>query len=261
MKALLLGLVLALLGAAPGGLGAADAPPTLTVFAAASLSESLQDIAKDWARDGGGPVRFNFDASGTLAREVTEGAPADLFLSADEATLDRLDKAGLLEPGSRAKLLSNTLVVVTQADHPAAVSVAADLAAPKLGKVAIGDPATVPAGAYAKAWLQGLGLWKAVADKAVPCVSVRAVLAAVESGNVDAGVVYRTDAQVSRKAMIAFEVPRKDGPTIIYPIAMLKNAPSPAKALAFLDYLKGSKSRAVFQRWGFLPLGVSADAH
>jgi molybdate transport system substrate-binding protein len=205
-------------------------------------------------------VAFNFAASGTLVRQIQEGAPADLILSADEAQLDKLAKAGLLAPGSRADLLSNTLAVVVAADSPLTVTSAVDLASPQLGKVAIGDPASVPAGAYAKAWLQGAKAWDKIIDKAVPCDSVRGVLAAVESGNVDAGIVYRTDALISKKVRVALDVPRAEGPPIRYPVAQLKDAPGGAEAGRFLGFIEGPAAAGVFKAHGFLLLSVTAGA-
>jgi molybdate transport system substrate-binding protein len=226
--------------------------PGLSVFAAASLSESLQDIAALWARAGHGKLSFNFHASGSLARQILEGAPADVFVGADEASMDQLQSAGLLEPGSRVSLLSNTLVVVARADSAVKVSAAADLAG--LGRLAIGDPAAVPAGAYAKAWLSKLGLWGKLIDKAVPCDNVRAVLAAVESGNVDAGIVYGTDALISKKIRVALEVPAAEGPKISYPLAVLKGAAEKEEALKFAGFLQGPEAAKAFKARGFLLL-------
>jgi len=226
--------------------------PGLSVFAAASLSESLQDIAGLWAKASGGKVAYNFHASGSLVRQILEGAPADVFVGADEASMDQLQAAGLLEPGSRVGLLSNTLVVVARADSPVKVSAPADLAG--LGRLAIGDPAAVPVGAYAKAWLSKLGLWGQVIDKLVPCDNVRAVLAAVESGNVDAGIVYRTDSLISKKVRIALEVPAAEGPKISYPLAVLKGSADKEQALKFASFLQGPEAAKVFKARGFILL-------
>jgi len=249
-----LGLVLAALFAAALPLKAD--PVSLKVFAAASLSESLQDIAGLWAKAGNGKPVYNFHSSGNLARQILEGAPADVFITADEAAMDRLQSAKLLEPGSRVSLLSNSLVVVVPSDSSLKVAAPADLVAAKFGRVAIGDPANVPVGAYTREWLKGLGLWKAIIDKAVPCDNVRAVLAAVESGNVDAGVVYRTDALVSKKVKVVFDLPREQGPAISYPLAVLKDAASKQEALRFAKFLQGAEAAAVFKARGFVILNA-----
>lgn len=229
-------------------------PPTLKVYAAASLAESLADIAKLYAAQGGAAVRLNLAASGTLVRQIQEGAPADLMVSADEAQMDRLDKAGDLAPGSRVDLVGNALVVVAAADSRLALTCAADLAAPALGRLAVGDPDTVPAGVYARRWLTAAGVWGKLAGRTVPCESVRAVLAAVESGEVDAGVVYRTDARVSRKVKVAFAAPAAQSPVVTYPAALLKDAPSGPEAARFLAFMQGPAAAALFRSRGFIPL-------
>jgi molybdate transport system substrate-binding protein len=244
--------ILALALALAAGLPLNAEAPALKVFAAASLSESLQDIAGLWSKAGGGKVSYNFQASGNLARQILEGAPADLFVSADEASLDRLESAKLLEAGSRVSLLSNSLVVVTTSDSTLKLEKAGDLAG--LNRLAVGDPANVPAGSYARAWLSQAGVWKKVIDRVVPCDNVRAVLAAVESGNVDAGVVYRTDALISRKVKVAFEVPPEYSPKISYPLAVLQGAEDKEQALKFSQFLQGPEAAKVFKARGFVVL-------
>lgn len=254
MKKLLLAAALGLAAACPA------TPASPKVYAAISLSESLQEISALYVQHGGAAPSFNFGASGALARQITEGAPADLFFSADEAQMERLDKAGLLKAGSRADLLSNTLAVVVATDSLLTVTSAVDLAGPKVAKVAIGDPATVPAGAYARQWLRAAKVWDAVIDKAVPCDNVRGVLAAVESGNVDAGLVYRTDALVSKKVRVALDLPQDQGPQISYPVACLKDAPDGDEAGHFLAFVEGPAAAAVFKAHGFILLGPSPAA-
>jgi len=226
---------------------------TVTVFAAASLTESLKQVAADYEQTSGDKIVFNFAASGTLARQIESGAPADIFFSADEAKADGLEKKGLLVAGTRVSQLGNSLVLVTTPDNTT-VHGPADLTNAAITHVALGEVKTVPAGTYAKAYLDKLGLWPAVEAKAVPCESVRAVLAAVESGNVDAGIVYKTDAAISKKVKVAYEVPVADGPKITYPLALVKDAPQPAAAKKFIACLKSEKSAQVFQQFGFVVL-------
>jgi molybdate transport system substrate-binding protein len=230
---------------------------SVTVFAAASLTESLKQIGAVYESASGDKVVFNFAASGVLARQIQEGAPADLFFSADEAQADALEGKGLLVKETRKDLLGNSLVIVTTRDR-VAVRAPADLTNSVVKRVALGNPRTVPAGAYAKIYLEKTGLWAGVEAKMVPCENVRAVLAAVESGNVDVGVVYKTDAAISRRVKVVFEISGADGPKITYPIALVKEAPQPVAARRFLEYLAGKEAGAVFVREGFVVLSGSA---
>jgi molybdate transport system substrate-binding protein len=224
----------------------------VTVFAAASLSDALRELAAVQQRSTGDTVRLNLGASSLLARQIEEGAPADLFFSADEAKMDDLARAGLIETGTRWSLLSNSLVIVVAADRALKIGSAQDLAEPAIRRVAIAEPATVPAGIYAREYLRGIGLWEKVAVKVVPTENVRAALAVVESGDVDAGIVYRTDALSSTKVRIAFEVPRADGPKISYPIALVKNGGDSEAARRFLALLVSPAGKSVFAKYGFI---------
>lgn len=228
---------------------------TITVFAAASLTDSLKEIAASYEKTTADRVLFNFGASSMLARQIQEGAPADIFFSADEAKMDALDKQDLLLKGTRKNRLSNTLVIIVAADHPPALASPQDLAGNAVGKIALADPVAVPAGIYAKACLEKLHLWSAVSSKVVPTDNVRAALAAVESGNVDAGMVYKTDTAISKKVKIACEIPAADAPPITYPMAVLKDSRQPAAARQFLDHLASAEAGRVFQKFGFIVLG------
>ena len=225
----------------------------LTVFAAASLSDSLKELAPVYAKATGNTLRFNFGASGALARQIQSGAPADVIVSADELRVDQLEKAGLIAAGTRRTILANLLVVVVAADGGAPVAVLPDLAKADVKRIAIGEPATVPVGTYTKAHLQKLGLWAPVESKCVPLDNVRAVLAAVEAGNADAGFVYKTDALISKKVRIAVTVSLGEGPKITYPAAALRDARQPEAAAKFVAFLAGAEAQAVFAKCGFLP--------
>jgi molybdate transport system substrate-binding protein len=225
----------------------------LNVCAAASLSDALKEIAKTYERSSGDKLHFNLGASSMLARQIKLGAPADVFFSADDAKMDDLAKDDLIVTATRRRVLSNTLVIVVSADSGAAITAPADLAKPAIGRIALGEPGTVPAGIYAKAFLQKTGLWERIADKVVPTDNVRACLAAVESGDADAGIVYRTDALISRKVRIAYEIPVADGPEISYPVAVLRGAEHPEAALRLVVFLASAEARAVFANYGFLP--------
>ena len=225
----------------------------INVSAAISLSDALAEIAKAYAAAGGDTIRFNFGASSALALQIRQGAPADVFISADEAKMDALARAGLVVASTRRALLSNTLVIVVNAEGGAAISAPADLARPAAGRLALAETQTVPAGIYAKQYLEKLGLWKAVADRVIPTENVRACLAAVAAGNADAGIVYRTDALISKKVKIAYEVPVADGPRISYPVAVLTGARDAVAARRFADFLASPAARAIFVRFGFRP--------
>jgi molybdate transport system substrate-binding protein len=222
----------------------------ITVFAAASLTDALKNVAAAYEKASGDRVVLNLGASSLLARQIREGAPADVFVSADEAQMDGLEKAGLLVPGSRRALLSNTLVIVVASDGGARVESPEDLKSVKT--LALAEPKVVPAGVYAKQYLEKLGLWDALAAKIIPTENVRACLAAVESGNADAGIVYRTDALVSKKVRIAWSVPAGEGPRISYPVAIVKDSARVGAAQRFASYLGSEPARDAFARHGFL---------
>ena len=225
----------------------------LNVFAAASLTDALKEIARTYEPASGDKLRFNFGASSTLAVQIKQGAPADVFFSADEAKMNDLAKAGLIAADTRKTLLANTLVIVVSREGGPKIAAPADLANPAIGRIALGEPRTVPVGVYGKQWLEKIGLWAKIAERIVPTENVRASLAAVESGNVGAGIVYKTDALISKKVKIAYELPAADGPAITYPAAVLKDAKQPEAARKFAAYLAGPESKAVFAKYGFLP--------
>ena len=226
---------------------------TVTVFAAASLTDSLKKIAVDYEQLSGDKIVFNFAASGTLARQIEAGAPADIFFSADEAKAAALEKKGLLVTGTRKSMLGNSLVIVTATDATV-IHAPTELTNSAVQHLALGDVKIVPAGTYAKAYLEKIGVWPAVESKVVPCENVRAVLAAVESGNVAAGFVYKTDAVISKKVKVAYEVPAADAPKISYPLALVRDAPQPEAAKKFITYLDSEAATAVFKKFAFIAL-------
>jgi len=237
------------------GLGLSLAAPArvteIDVFAAASLTDALQEIAAAYEKSGGDKVVLNLGASSILARQIQEGAPGDLFFSADEAKMDLLENQGLVLAGTRRSLLSNTLVVVVPLDSNLEIESARDLATSKVRALAVAEPQSVPAGIYTKEYLSSQRLWSQILDKIVPTENVRAALSAVESGNVDAGIVYKTDAAISRKVKIAYEVPAAEGPKISYPVAVLAGSKGQA-ARKLLAYLESPAALDVFRRYGFL---------
>lgn len=223
----------------------------LNVFAAASLTDALKEIATQYEQESGDTIRFNFASSSLLARQIDEGAPADLFFSADEEKMDGLQKKGLIVNETRESLLSNTLVIVVPYDSTASVDSPQKLATSNW-KIALAEPKTVPAGIYAKKYLQNIGLWSKVIDRVIPTENVRAALAAVESGNVDIGIVYKTDAAISKRVKIAYDIPVKDTPRISYPLAVIRDSKNLESAKRFAAYLASEKSISVFRNYGFL---------
>lgn len=242
-------LLLALLSTAP-----APAAAEVTVFAAASLADVLNQLAKSYEKQSGDKLVFNFGASSLLARQIQEGAPADVFFSADEAKMDALEKQDLLLPGTRKSRLSNTLVIVVANESALKITSPEDLATALVKRLALADPKAVPAGIYSKEFLEKRKLWTAVEKKVIPTENVRAALAAVESGNVDAGVVYKTDAAMSKKVKVAYEIPASEGPTISYPVAVLKGSRNIAAAKKFVAYVNSPDAAQVFQGYGFIVL-------
>jgi molybdate transport system substrate-binding protein len=225
---------------------------TLRVHAAISLSEALEEVGAAYTKETGTVVRFNFASSAALAREIELGSPGDLFISADEVTMTRLQgKAWVLADG-RTSVLSNSLVVVVPRDSALEIHGAASLASDAVSRLALADPEEVPAGVYARLYLDAAGVWGAVASKVVATEDVRAALRAVERGDVDAGIVYRTDAMTSTLVKVAYETKAGEAPRASYAAAVLSEAVSPDEALHFIDFLSSASARAIFERHGFV---------
>jgi molybdate transport system substrate-binding protein len=224
-------------------------PVEVTVYAAASLRDALQAVATVCEPLAGARLVFNFGASNDLARQIVAADKADVFFSADEAQMDKLASEGLLDPASRRSLLSNRLAVVVPPGSQSALRSAADLAG--VNRLALADPDAVPAGKYAKAWLEKMGVWEKVVSRIAPFPDVRATLAAVEAGSVEAGVVYATDVAIGHQAKLAFEVPEADGPRISYPLAVLKDAPALETARRVAACFASDDARKVFEHFGF----------
>ncbi|MGH9380776.1 MAG: molybdate ABC transporter substrate-binding protein [Thermoanaerobaculia bacterium] len=231
----------------------AEEPVEIRLYAAASLRDVLRELEPALERATGTSVALNLGASSDLARQIVAANKADVYFSADEAWMDHVVAAGLVDEPSRRSPLSNRLVVVVPTDSGLEIRSAADLAAPAVRRLSLAHPETVPAGKYAKAWLESRGQWAAVAERVVPALDVRAALAAVESGAVEAGVVYGTDAAISDRVRVAYAVPERDGPKISYAIAALVDRPHLDVARAVAAWLAGPEAAPVFERFGFVP--------
>ena len=245
-----LGLALLLLLLAPAATAAERGP---LVMAAASLQESLTEAADVWAAKGHAKPIISFAASSALARQLLAGAPADLFLSADEPWMDAVAKAGLLRANSRTTLLGNRLVLIAPVSSRVKLTPARGFPLARAlggGRLALADPDAVPAGKYAKAALTALGVWTSVASKVAPAENVRAAMALVERGAAPLGIVYATDARASRSVRVVGTFPASSHPPIRNPVALLK-ASRHKDAAGFRAFLLSKQGRAIFARHGF----------
>jgi molybdate transport system substrate-binding protein len=226
----------------------------ILVSAAASLTDVLKEISAAYQAKSRNKVNFTFGPSSTLSRQIEEGAPADIFFSADLPQMDTLDKNGRLEPGTRKNLLSNQLVIIVPTDSKLALSSPKDLLKAEVKRIALAEPTSVPVGVYSSKYLADEGLWDQLKPKVVPVQDVRATLAAVESGNVEAGFVYKTDAAVSKKVKIVYQVPIDKGPRITYPVAIVKESKRKAAARDFMNYVRSPTPTDAFKKHGFVVL-------
>jgi len=221
----------------------------LLVFAAASTADEIAEVGQAFEREGGAKVTFSFGSSRDLARQIRAGAPADAFVSADAETVDALVVEKLVRAEDRRTLMSNRLVVIVPLASERTLQGAAGLQG--IASIALGDPATVPAGTYAKKWLERAGVWESVKDRVVPTLDVRAALAAIEAGRAEVGIVYKTDAATSKRVRIAYEVPPDAMPPITYAAAVIASSKN-AAAADFLQYLTGPSGHATLAKHGFV---------
>lgn len=232
---------------------AGAAEPPLTVFAAASLTDVLGQVGKAYTAATGRDVRFSFAASSVLARQIESGAPADVFVSADQEWMDYLQQRGLIAADTRKDIVSNTLVLVAPADSRTTLRIAPGfpLAASlgEKGRLAVADPDTVPAGRYARAALGKLGVWDSVAGRLVPADNVRTALNFVARGEVPFGIVYGTDARGESRVRLVDTFPPDSHAPIHYPAAALARAGADARS--FASFLSGPEARADFDKAGF----------
>jgi molybdate transport system substrate-binding protein len=249
---LLVALPLLALAGCSGQHDDADGQVELTISAAASLTDALMQIQADYK--GAHPqtkLYFNFGASGALEQQIEQGAPADLFLSASPQYMERLVSRQLVDVKHQTNLLTNELVVIVPSGHNSEVGSLADLAKPEIRHIAIGIPQVAPVGQYAMESLKKVGLWDSLQPRVVQAKDARQVLAYVETGNADAGFVYRTDAAASSKVEIAFPLDPQSYPPIIYPVGIVASTKHPTEATDFYTYLQQDKARAIFNKYGF----------
>lgn len=222
----------------------------LTVSAAASLTEAFKEIGARFDAARGSTTRFNFAASGVLIAQIAQGAPVDVFVSADQETVDRGVKDKLLDPATRRDFASNSLVLIAPGDSTAALTGVADLTGPGVRRIAVGKPASVPVGRYTRQALEAAGLWARVEPRIVYADSVRQALDYVARGEAEAGFVYRTDALLANGKVRIVATVEGHAP-VSYPAAVVQDSRQPAAARAFVDYLLGAEAQAILARHGF----------
>lgn len=246
--------------AAAAAIGLADAPAAraqdaVTVFAAASLTDAMRALGQEWAALGHAAPRISLAASSALARQIEQGAPADLFASADEAWMDYLQQRNLIVNGTRVSPVGNSLVLIapTDAARPVALTRETNLLAllGANGRIATGDPAHVPVGRYAQAALTWMGQWDALSPRLARADNVRAALLLVERGEAPYGIVYGTDAAIARGVRVVGTFPVGSHTPVTYPFALMRRAEGNAEARALLAFLTGPEARPTWQRFGF----------
>lgn len=239
----------------PTTVPAASPPPAVTVFAAASLSNVLTELGGEYTKRTGVPVKFSFAASSLLARQIEAGAAADVFFSADAEWMDYLDERGRLRRNTRHDVVGNRLVLIAPADSTVDLTIEprfALAAALGGGRLATGDPDSVPVGRYARSALTSLGVWNDVVGRLVRAEDVRSAMAFVARGEAPLGIVYETDARVDRRVRVVARFPESSHAPITYPLALTTVAR--AEAAPFVQFLRGDVGRAAFERFGFRTL-------
>jgi molybdate transport system substrate-binding protein len=236
----------------PQAVSAAD-KNEIRISAAISLKDALDALKEMYSRkEPGVDMQCNFGASGMLQKQIEEGAPVDLFISAGKRQMDELAVKGLIVPATRSDLLSNEMVLIVAREKKNSIRSFDDLAG-KAQSFSIGVPETVPAGKYGKQTLESLKLWDKLEKRIVFANNVRQVLAYVDSGNVDAGLVYKSDTVALKSGVMAAVAPERSHAPIVYPMAIIKGSKNPATAEKFMEFLKTPEASKVFARYMFIP--------
>lgn len=230
----------------------AAAKTSLTIASAASLTDVTKEIAAQYKKvEPNVTLTFTYGSSGALQTQIEQGAPVDIFMSAAAKQMDALDKKSLIDKSTRVNLLENKLVLITPKSSTLGIKSFNDLATAKVKKIAIGDPASVPAGQYAQQVFTSLKITDKVKSKLNQGTDVRQVLTWVESGNVDCGIVYLTDAKTSKNVAVVCEAPAGSCSKVVYPVAVLKNSKQAAAAESFIKYMQTSEIATLYQNYGF----------
>lgn len=224
---------------------------SITVSAAASIQNAMQEIETQYKKDNPSiELILNYASSGALQKQIEQGAPVDVFLSASSSKMDKLQDKDLIINDTRIDLLKNSIILITPSDFQE-INTFDDLNNSKVKKIALGAPESSPAGKYAKEALQTLGLWEQIQDKLVLAKDVRQVLSYVETGNVDAGIVYRTDIINSDKVSLISEAPEETHTPIVYPVAIVKSCEHIEEAKGFISFLESEAAKNIFKKYGF----------
>jgi molybdate transport system substrate-binding protein len=229
---------------------------TLNISAAASMTDALNEINELYkAEHSNVSILTNYTSSGNLQTQIENGAPADVFISAAPKQMNTLEEKDLILKETRRDLLTNKVVLITPKENELGIDDFMDLTGSGVKKVALGDPEFVPVGAYGKQCLEELDIWSEVQPKLILCSDVRQVLSYVENGNVDAGIVYSTDAAISQSVKVVADGPDAINSTIVYPVAVVEYSKLQAEAKEYIDFLFSSKAQEVLEKYGFSPLG------
>jgi len=246
-------IILIMLALSVGPVGCTDKTPvTLNVSAAASLTDALKEVNSLFTQKNTNvTITPNFASSGTLQKQIEQGAPVDVFISAAAVQMDTLEKGNLIVTESRKNLLNNRVVLIIPNDSTLSITSFTDLTNDRVKKIAIGDPKSVPAGTYGKQAIDLLGITAQIESKLVLGSDVRQVLSYVETGNVDAGIVYSTDTVVSTKVKIAANAPDEINAKIVYPVAVIKASQNTDAAQDYVDFLFTKEAKVIFEKYGF----------
>ncbi len=237
--------------------GAADdqaAGATIHVFAAASLTDALDEMIAQYQEESGNTVVAVYEASGTLQKQISEGADCDIFISANQKYMNTLEEEGAIAADTRKDLLGNNLTLIASAEKADQITSVEDLLGDGVEMIAIGEPSEVPAGQYAQEMFENLGMWEDVQPKLVYAKNVRSVLNYVDGGDADAGLVYHTDALLLESGKIIGDAPSDSYTAVNYPSAIMEAAPQPEAAADFYEYLAGDDAKAIFESYGFTVL-------
>ena len=227
---------------------------TINISAAASLSEALTEIQTEYAKENNDTLQFNFAGSGSLQKQIQEGAPCDLFVSASKAHMDTLEGAGFIDPESRKDILGNTLTLIASKENADVIKGTNSLTSADVESISIGEPETVPAGKYAQQSFESLGITDKIKDKIVLAKDVKQVLEYVETGNVDFGLVYKSDAILLQTGGIVADMPADSHDPIVYPVALIKDGKQLEAAADFYEFLQTDYAKGVFEKYGFVIL-------
>ena len=236
---------------APAPKGPTDEAVEINISAAASLTDALTEIQTEYAKESNAVLQFNFGASGALQKQIEEGAPCDLFISASKANMDALETAGLIVKESRKDILGNTLTLIAAAEKAESVKGYETLTSADVTSISVGTPESVPAGKYAQQALQNLGIWDQIQDKIIYAKDVKQVLEYVDSGNADCGLVYKTDALAMKTGVAVMEIPEGSHDPIVYPAALIKDSAQAEAAGKFYNFLQTDYAKGVFEKYGF----------